>query len=101
MVDYSSAWLLWLLTEAVCVAPAIVAAIFGRGGFVIAAALCSAVTFLLNFAMIGLFVWGKPQIAVHSFWAAHLAIPFGIAVCAAIIAVYEKHRQRSDGTTKQ
>jgi hypothetical protein len=60
MTDYYSAWSLWLLIAAVCIAPATVAAGFGRGGFVIAAALCSAFA-LWSIFPIGFFTWTWPN----------------------------------------
>jgi hypothetical protein len=100
MTDYYSAWSSWLLIAAVCIAPATVAAGFGRGGFVIAAALCSAFA-LWSIFPIGFFTWTWPnQTASASFWY-YLVVPFGLAVWAAAMAVSEKRRQRSDEATKQ
>jgi hypothetical protein len=90
---YSATWL-YFLTMVLCVLPAIVGAVFGRGAFMVAAAFFSALAFLSIFP-VGFITWVWPRVAAKgSFWAG-LMVPIGLAGLCACVAIVEERRKRS------
>jgi hypothetical protein len=81
----------WFGIASACVLPAIIAAAFGRGFFMIAATAFSLLAFL-KVTPYGrsYFAWFAPP--GTSFWYS-LAIPVGIAVACACIAIIQQRRK--------
>jgi hypothetical protein len=81
----------WVGIASVCLLPAIIAAAFGRGFFMIAAAAFSLLAFV-KVSPFGrmYFAWFAPPGA--SFWYS-LATPVGIAIVCACIAIIQQRRK--------
>lgn len=85
--------LIYFALACVCVLPGILAAVFGRGGYMVAAALFSALA-LLSIAPFGYFTyaWSLSTISA-SYWRG-LMVPLALAGFCACIAIIQKHRRR-------
>jgi hypothetical protein len=93
MEDPYALTLIWFGISFVCVLPAIVGAAFGRGAFMVAAAIFSAYAFLSATPLgVLLFAWTAPP--GTSYWH-KLAIPIGIASVCACIAIFKERKSRS------
>ena len=89
---YSKALIYFLLT-CVCILPGMLAAVFGRGGFMVAAAVLSVWT-LYYISPIGSIVssWSRPTIPI---WHAPTAA-FALAMLCACLAIIAERRKRGE-----
>ena len=85
---------IYFLVGCVCVLPGILAALFGRGPFLVAAALFSALALLSIFlvAYLAYFAYGLGPITTPSFWLG-LMVPVALAGFCARIAIVEERRK--------
>lgn len=85
--------LIWFSISFVCILPAIVGAAFGRGGFMVLAAIFSAYAFL-SATPLGVLLFAWTALPGTAYWP-KLAIPIGIASACAYIAICEERKSRS------